>query len=55
MSELVEMLWKNDRRYYTALGIEKIKCEQCGKLVGGLRQHRKEVHGHFKRRRVYEN
>lgn len=31
-------------------GNPKVRCEQCGKFVGGLRQHRKAVHGSPNRR-----
>ena len=35
--------------HVTRTGTEKKRCEQCGKWVGGLRQHRKDVHGSPKR------
>jgi hypothetical protein len=32
-------------------GNPKVRCEQCGKFVVGLRQHRKAMHGSANRRR----
>lgn len=52
--EYIDMTWKSDPKYYTALGNEKIQCEVCGKLVGGIRQHRKAVHGYFKKKKAVD-
>lgn len=51
-AEFIDLTWESDRRYFTRCGDEKVPCEQCGKLVGGLRQHRKDVHGSPKRLRM---
>ena len=48
MMELIDLT--GNWRYRTRTGSEKVACELCGKLVGGLRQHRKAVHGSWRKK-----